>query len=104
MPPQNGSTSRRCRCDCQSRRRCGTCQRLPPAHLSGGLSGVSGAAVAVVGMSTPVYNPLLINKERTMLAARPFRFIVIALLLAAPALVAQVPSATDPAKYVLPPK
>src|SRR5579872_4120526 len=35
---------------------------------------------------------------------RPFRFIVIAVLLAAPALIAQVPSATDPPKYVLPPK
>src|ERR1043166_5956013 len=43
-------------------------------------------------------------KERTMPGARPYRFIVIALFLAAPALVAQVPSATDPAKYVLPPK
>ena len=35
---------------------------------------------------------------------RPFRFIVIAVLLAAPALIAQVPSATDPPKYVQPPK
>ena len=39
-----------------------------------------------------------------MLAARPFRFIVIALCLAAPALIAQVPSASDPPKYVMPPK
>src|ERR1051326_9517819 len=39
-----------------------------------------------------------------MPCVRPLRFIVIALFLAAPALIAQVPSATDPAKYVLPPK
>src|SRR5947207_13959482 len=39
-----------------------------------------------------------------MPSVRPLRFLVIALLLAAPALIAQVPSATDPAKYVLPPK
>src|SRR5258708_9642312 len=39
-----------------------------------------------------------------MLAARPFRFIVIALFLAAPALLAEVAAALDPAKYVLPPK
>src|SRR5436190_24371441 len=39
-----------------------------------------------------------------MPSVRPLRFIAIALFLAAPALIAQVPSATDPAKYVLPPK
>jgi len=39
-----------------------------------------------------------------MPSVRPLRFIVIAFFLAAPALIAQVPSATDPAKYVLPPK
>ena len=35
-PPQNGSTSRRCRVRLpRAARRCGTCQRLPPAHFSG---------------------------------------------------------------------
>src|SRR5438094_8458914 len=61
------------------------------------------------------YNPLLeyvrlkpnatvLIRSGSMLAARPFRFIVIALCLAAPALIAQVPSASDPPKYVMPPK
>src|SRR5207247_6593376 len=51
------------------------------------------------------YNPLLeyvrlkpdatvLIRSGSMLAARPFRFIVIALCLAAPALIAQVPSAS----------
>jgi dipeptidyl aminopeptidase/acylaminoacyl peptidase len=39
-----------------------------------------------------------------MHAVRPTRFVVIATLLFAPALIAQVPSASDPVKYVLPPK
>src|SRR5262249_54315760 len=39
-----------------------------------------------------------------MHAIRPTRLIVIASLLFAPALIAQVPSASDPPKYVLPPK
>jgi dipeptidyl aminopeptidase/acylaminoacyl peptidase len=39
-----------------------------------------------------------------MHAIRPVRLIVIASLLSAPALIAQVPSAADPPKYVLPPK
>src|SRR5215510_14798172 len=43
-------------------------------------------------------------KERPMRAIRPTRLIVIASLLFAPALIAQVPSASDPPRYVLPPK
>ncbi len=39
-----------------------------------------------------------------MLATRPARLIVISAFLAAPALVAQVPTASDPPKYALPPK
>ena len=39
-----------------------------------------------------------------MLSIRPTRLIVIAALLSAPVLIAQVPSALDPPKYVLPPK
>ena len=39
-----------------------------------------------------------------MHAIRPARLIVIAALLSAPALIAQVPTASDPPKYVLPPK
>jgi dipeptidyl aminopeptidase/acylaminoacyl peptidase len=39
-----------------------------------------------------------------MHAIRPARLVVIASLLFAPALIAQVPSATDPTRYVLPPK
>src|SRR6266849_4685664 len=35
-PPQKGSTRRRCVLTAQSGRKWGTCQRLPPAHLSGG--------------------------------------------------------------------
>src|SRR5262245_52309503 len=44
------------------------------------------------------------RKERPMHAIRPARLIVIAALLSAPALIAQVPSASDPPKYALPPK
>src|SRR6266851_5335871 len=36
-PPHNGSTSLRARCGIQRRIKCGTSQRFPPAHLSGGL-------------------------------------------------------------------
>ena len=39
-----------------------------------------------------------------MHAIRPTRLVIIASLLFAPALIAQVPSASDPPKYVLPPK
>ena len=42
MPPQNGSTSRRCACGRHSGSRCGNCQRLPPAHFNGGLSRPNG--------------------------------------------------------------
>ena len=35
---------------------------------------------------------------------RTSRFIVVAVLICAPALIAQVPTASDPPKYVLPPK
>src|SRR5882672_4285864 len=38
-PPQKGSTRRLCAWAAQMGRRCGTCQRLPPAHLSGGRNG-----------------------------------------------------------------
>ena len=47
-PPQKGSTSRRCWCGAQSGRRCGICQRSPPAHFSGG---VSACRVRTVGHS-----------------------------------------------------
>jgi dipeptidyl aminopeptidase/acylaminoacyl peptidase len=39
-----------------------------------------------------------------MHAVRPIRLVVIASLLSAPALIAQVPTANEPARYVLPPK
>lgn len=37
-PPQKGSTSRRDACSCQIGSRWGISQRLPPAHLRGGVS------------------------------------------------------------------
>ncbi len=45
-PPQNGSTSRRSENGSQSGRRCGTSQRLPPAHFKGGLTAAVSAAGA----------------------------------------------------------
>src|SRR5438132_9131741 len=39
-----------------------------------------------------------------MIANRPLRFVALAVLILAPALAAQVPSASDPPKYVLPPQ
>src|SRR5919201_1084906 len=40
-PPQKGSTRRRSRLRSHRERRCGTCQRFPPAHFNGGRSGAS---------------------------------------------------------------
>src|ERR1019366_131117 len=51
----------------------------------------------------PVYNPLQLSKERTMHVIRPSRLVIVATLLLGPALLAQVPTASDPAKYLLPP-
>src|SRR5579862_6873730 len=61
-PPANGSTSLRCRSGSQYLRRCCTCQRLPPAHFSGGatifppLDSAISAAIAALLVTGQIYH------------------------------------------------
>src|SRR5882672_6586065 len=48
--------------------------------------------------------PPQIRKEERFMLSRTSRFIALAVLILAPALLAQVPSASDPPKYALPPQ
>src|SRR6266851_3652445 len=87
-PPHNGSTSLRARCGIQRRIKCGTSQRFPPAHLSGGLGVLaefhnSSAATIVLhslyrrnprgSRWCPQYPTFLRDREAQRLLRRPLR-------------------------------